>query len=287
VASELYRLLSKTARLEDYVPPPLKVVVLKSLGVYAIVAFLASMTTWGVLPLRANAIGGMGCLPLEYSHESSLFFWIVFVPAFIGFPSCYIGFVTYKVLCGGMLSPLRRLAQRGPAVRPAGQGDACGRASARQARALTMYFARIVVVYFAIWIPCVLILYVFDLRDQWLAFAGGTFAHLQGMVSAGMALSKPDVSLAVLQLYTCSCWSGGVPTGFEDKSEDKFERWGFIRRTRDVMFTMSLRSSPGTSAAGHYGGSFAGGSSAAGHYGSSAQRTDGHDERNDTEGMQR
>jgi len=224
VASELYRLLSKTERLEDYVPPTLRTVVLKSLSMYAIVTFLASSTTWGVLPHRATPIAGMACLPLEYSHESTLFFWIAFIPLFIGIPSCYIGFVTFKVWRGGMLLPSLR---RGTAVRPAGQDKASSRSSPRQARALTIYFARIVVVYLTIWIPSVFFLYVLDMHNAWLAFAGGTIAHMQGIVSGGVALSKPDVGLAVLRLFKCS----------SDSSDDRLGAWGFLRRIRDTNST--------------------------------------------------
>jgi len=196
---------------------------------YAIVTFLASLTTWGVLPHRANAIGGMGCLPLEYSHESTLFFWIAFIPIFIGIPSCYIGFVTFKVLHGGMLLS----SLRGAAVRPAGQDKAASRSSARQAHALTIYFARIVVVYLTIWIPSVFLLYVFDMHNAWVAFGGGTLAHMQGIVSGGMALSKSDVGLAVLRFLKC-----GSPASYEDR----LGHWGFLRRTRRVSNATSSES---------------------------------------------
>jgi len=235
VASQVYRLLVKTKRLENYLPPAPREVVLQCLGMYAIAAFIRSWTLWGVLPHRANAFVGIGCMPMPYSDESIYFFCYAFVPAFIGIPSVYLGFVAFKILRGGMLAP----SQRSSMVRPTGQ-DRASSARTRQARALTIYFSRIIVVYLFMWVPIIFTL-LFDVNNPWLTSIGGTTTHLMGVVSAGMALSKPDILLAVLGLFKC-----GGPN--QDAFEGKLGRWEYFRRTLPPFLASSGTTKYGTSA---------------------------------------
>jgi len=200
VAREVYTLLSKTKNLEDYAPPKTRTVAKQAACVYLISAFCASWTLWGVIPHKANAMGGMGCMPMEYSLESSLFFWLVFIGLSFGLPSLYISSVFFRVQRGGML--LSESSKRSSSVVPAG-GTAPSRERARAARTLTLYFRRISVVYYVLWVPAIFLIYVLDMHHVWIGFVGGSWAHLQGIVSAAMTLTKPDIRHAVLGLFKC------------------------------------------------------------------------------------
>jgi len=85
ITRELYRLLSKTAALENYVPPSGARVVSQVLAVYAYILVLASMPLWG-LPIRVAPLRGLFCMPVEYSPNSTLFLWFLYVPLMAAIP---------------------------------------------------------------------------------------------------------------------------------------------------------------------------------------------------------
>jgi len=199
-AREVYVLLCKSAHLEKYTPPSTKTVLLQIAAVFSFSLFLATWTLWGVLPHQANAIGGLACLPVEYSVASTLFFWLAFAPAFIGIPTVYTLYVAFRVWRGTLITIRPRVSS---AVAPSVFQTRAVRARNRQARALTLYFARIFVVYIGMWLPAVFLIFVLKLHNEWLAWAGGLWSHLQGVVSAGMSLTKPDILVAVLALFGC------------------------------------------------------------------------------------
>jgi len=197
VAREVYRLLSKTAKLETYVPPTTRIVLLQAAGVYTYSAVMASVTTWGVFPHQANAQGGMMCLPTEYLLASSLFGWLVFVPLTLGLPVNYVLFVAFNIWRNGSM----RWSQRSATVSAAGLVSS--RVRVKQIRTLSLYFARIAVVLFGFRLPAIFLLCALDMKSVWFAWLAIMWVHLQGTVSAAMMLTKPDILLAVLGLFKC------------------------------------------------------------------------------------
>ena len=197
VAREVYTLVSKTARLETYVPRTPRTVLLQAAGVYTYAAVMASLTTWGVFPHQANVQGGMVCIPTEYSLAATLFGWLVFIPLAFGLPTNYIVFVAFRIWRDGLMGWSTRSATVSAA------GTASSRAHVKQTRILSLYFARIAVVLFVFRLPAITLLCALDMKSVWFAWSALTWVHLQGTVSAAMMLTKPDILLAVLGLFKC------------------------------------------------------------------------------------
>ena len=116
IAHELHTFLVSTKELRAYSPPSRRKVVLQAACVYAWAAFVASWTLIGRsasgMPHRANAAGGMACLPIEFSTGSTMFFWLVFVPTFIGAPLLYIVYVAVHTWRNKLIDKRRSLASR-------------------------------------------------------------------------------------------------------------------------------------------------------------------------------
>ena len=188
IAYELHGFLKSTTRLVAFRPPTRRRVIVQAMCVYAFAAFVASWTLFGraipSMPHRANAAGGMACLPVEFSVGSTLFFWLLFVPTFIGAPLVYIVYVAVHTWRHKLISPRRSTASR-------------------QAFSLAMYFLRIFICFLVMWVPTIILIYVFDLRLIWLGWAGGTWSHLQGLVAVLLTLTKRDVLRAVATLVCC------------------------------------------------------------------------------------
>jgi len=197
VAREVYTLVSKTARLETYVPRTPRTVLFQTAGVYTYAAVMASLTTWGVFPHQANAQGGMLCIPTEYSLASTLFGWLVFIPLAVGLPTNYIVFVAFRIWRDGSMG----WSTRSSTV--SATGTASSRAHVKQTRILSLYFARIAVVSFVFRLPAITLLCALDMKSVWFAWSALTWEHLQGPVSAAMMVTKPDILLAVLGLLKC------------------------------------------------------------------------------------
>ena len=253
VAREMYTLLRKTARLEDYTPPTPKTVLFQIAAVYLFTFFIASWTLWGVFPHQASGISGLVCVPIEYSFESTRFFWLAFAPVFIGLPTCYIVYVAIRVWAGMLLN----FPYDSSAIVISGLHARAVRARQRQARALTLYFLRIFVVYIGMWLPAVFFIFVLKVNNEWLVWVGGMWAHLQGVVSAGLSLTKPDILVVVLALFGCKrgCCSSeleeelsGSTAGYSASPGRKSFRFQDIWPGMGAWSSMSRSSSKRTSA---------------------------------------
>jgi len=70
---------------------------------------------------------------------------------------------------------------------------------------LVMYFARIIFVFFCIWLPGMIMYYMAYVPDRnssgLLHTVGLLFFSLQAIVSSGLAMSKPDIRQAIIDLY--------------------------------------------------------------------------------------
>ena len=131
IAHELHGFMRATKQLQAYKPPARSRVAAQALCVYVWAAFVASWTLIGRstgMPHRANAVGGLACLPIEYNVSSSFFFWLCFVPTFIGVPLAYIVYVAVHTWWHKLVDPKRSR-------------------QSRQALSLAIYFVRIFVVF--------------------------------------------------------------------------------------------------------------------------------------------
>jgi hypothetical protein len=185
ITQQLHTMLRLSHHRHRYKPPTIIQVTKHALAVYFYCAFLA---TWGLInndnfPYHTGAPFGLACLPMERDTHSTIFFWLFFFPLFVGIPVVYVAYVCYDVLVGSKLLP------------PTGKR-----------RILVVYFFRLIVVFLIMWVPTFILLFIVA---PWVPpsvhFAGGTWSHMQGIVSAGVSLFKPDIGNAVQRFVTCQC----------------------------------------------------------------------------------
>eukprot|EP00566_Odontella_aurita_P018527 CAMPEP_0113528458 /NCGR_PEP_ID=MMETSP0015_2-20120614/1856_1 /TAXON_ID=2838 /ORGANISM="Odontella" /LENGTH=332 /DNA_ID=CAMNT_0000426993 /DNA_START=253 /DNA_END=1251 /DNA_ORIENTATION=+ /assembly_acc=CAM_ASM_000160 len=184
VASNLHDMLRTTSIGRRYEPPKCGRVCREAAAVYVYASFMASWTLIperAEVPIRNDALGGVACLPAEYSLGSTLFFWLLFMPLMMGVPIVYIAWVCYDVYMRGLLPRSGRN------------------------RFLALYFLRLVFVFVIMWLPAVILIFGVAMRNYWISFMGGTWSHLQGLASAAASLTKPDVRMAVQSFVFCQC----------------------------------------------------------------------------------
>mmetsp|Transcript_10825 Transcript_10825/g.33342 ORF Transcript_10825/g.33342 Transcript_10825/m.33342 type:complete len:422 (+) Transcript_10825:92-1357(+) len=233
VAREVHVLLWSTKRLQFYVPPSHRVVVRRCGLVLVFSALVSTWHMWGFLPFRAFPSHGLACVAHEYDTASTFFFWIAYMPAIAFLPCLYAVYIALSCWWHQLLrlegeegalahgfgrsGPLTPRADRSrPPTSPeegaeqepcAPPPDPAARLRLlrrnRQARMLGWYFARIFTVVILMWIPAVIFLIAVRFRTAWGVWLGGAWGHLQGLVSALMCLTKPDVLAAVMSLYRC------------------------------------------------------------------------------------
>ncbi|CAB9531648.1 expressed unknown protein [Seminavis robusta] len=177
-------MLSFSGNRRRYSPPSRQYVTMQAMAVYVYCAFLG---TWGLMekdhfPFHSWSVSGLACVPVARDTNSSLFFWLCFIPLFAGIPFAYIGYICYDIRKRQLMPPSGRR------------------------RMLTIYFGRLIGVFVIMWIPTFVLLWVAGpWLPPWLHFAGGTWSHLQGAVSAGFSLMKPDILNAVKCFLFCRC----------------------------------------------------------------------------------
>jgi hypothetical protein len=182
VAHQLYTMLRFSAQRRRYRPPTRTQVSCHAVLVYMFSAFLG---TWGLIekesfPFHSGTRSGLACLPIEVDERSSLFFWLCFFPLFVGIPCVYVAWVSYDVWRRKLLP------------------------TTGHRRTLTVYFGRLIVVFVFMWLPTFIILFAAgNWLPPWAHWAGGTWSHLQGAVSAGVSLMKPDIMNAVQTFLVC------------------------------------------------------------------------------------
>jgi len=183
IAWRMHDMLRASFARKRYYPPTRYQVFRDAVLVYGYSAMLATLPILNVswLPIKEDAIGGVACLPVEYDIASTLFFWLLFIPLMIGIPIGYICYVCYDVRKRELLPLSGRV------------------------RFLALYFLRIVIVFVGMWLPSIIFIFGVSMRNYHLSVWGGTWSHMQGLVSAAVCMSKPDVKEAVLNFIRCRC----------------------------------------------------------------------------------
>jgi hypothetical protein len=218
IAYQIHTMLRLSHNRRRYRPPTRKQVTMHSLVVYLYTGFLG---TWGLtdnekFPYYAGSASGFACLPREIDTRTSIFFWLCFFPLFAGIPIVYVAYVSYNVFMRKLLPP------------------------SGKRRLLAIYFFRLISAFWIMWIPTLVILFVVTTGvPTSVLFAGGTWSHLQGAVSAGLSLMKPDIKDAVKNFVLCRSCHGNEET---DRSY-LFESWNFSEefQRRSNLFLSLLR----------------------------------------------
>jgi len=184
-AHELYRLLYANKWAKTYVPPS-KCELVRTIGlVFAWSIFVSAWVLFPYWPHQTHIISGMACFPAEYSSASTPFFWGLYIPSILLIPMMYIAGVCVAIWWQGLVK------------------------QASRARALAIFFARITLVFALFWVPSIVLLFGGAGESPWVGWAGGAWGHLQGLASAMLCMTKPDIRAAVLKLpnriASCCC----------------------------------------------------------------------------------
>ena len=135
IVYEVYKLLGFSSLRKRYFPPRRATVAKQAFGVYlyAIAWGLLGIFPISWLPHQTYAWYGFFCFPQEYDRTSTIFYWLVFIPAIMGIPILYISYVCYDIWRRQILPTQGRR------------------------RNLSIYFVRLILVYYIMWTPAILI----------------------------------------------------------------------------------------------------------------------------------
>ena len=172
-------MLRHSHRRQRYKPPTKKRVVVHSLAVYAYSAVLASLSLFHTSVHRHSPVNGLACLPIDFSIQSTLFFWLIYFWLWIGLPIVYVIYVWIDVRRRKLLPKSGRT------------------------RSVAIFFARITFVFLLMWLPTVIAIYIIGASSAWFSFLGGAWSHLQPAVSIGVSLLKGDIREAFLDFVKC------------------------------------------------------------------------------------
>jgi hypothetical protein len=210
VVRQLHLMLTSSFVRRRYNAPTPKQVVCQSIAVYVYATFIASIgildASW--LPHRSDAVSGLACLPVDYSRGSTLFFFLVFFPAFGGVPFVYAVGVSIDIWRRQLMPPTGKR------------------------RLLTMYYMRVMAAFVVMWVPFVITVFFVAGGRPWLSWFGGAWAHLQGPVSGVFVLMKPDITQAYKQLMCCIDLklAGSSRFSLESTGSSMIRRLSSIRR---------------------------------------------------------
>ena len=168
---QVHVMLRHSHRRQRYKPPTKKRVVVHSLAVYGYSAILASLSLFHTSVHRHSPVNGLACLPIDFSTQSTLFFWLVYFWLWIGLPIVYVIYVWIDVRRRKLLPKSGRT------------------------RSVAIFFARITFVFLLMW--------HIGASSAWFSFLGGAWSHLQPAVSIGVSLLKGDIREAFLDFVKC------------------------------------------------------------------------------------
>eukprot|EP00928_Gymnodinium_smaydae_P100179 TRINITY_DN9767_c0_g4_i1.p1 TRINITY_DN9767_c0_g4~~TRINITY_DN9767_c0_g4_i1.p1 ORF type:complete len:609 (+),score=53.29 TRINITY_DN9767_c0_g4_i1:213-1829(+) len=198
MAFETSRIATSAVRLQLYVPPSTKKVLMRIALVYCWAIAVACIPLLSGGHLTYNAAYGLACIPLQVSPLSELFFWIVFVPLAALIPACIISVVSWRtyreILCGLNLS---------------GYQDLYKKVYSRECVLLNEFhdvvvtLGKILVAFSCFWSPSVLFMWAISDVSPYVSFIGGFISHLQGVCGAIIYLTKSDVWAELTTISSC------------------------------------------------------------------------------------
>jgi hypothetical protein len=183
IVYHIHKLLSDSQQRRRYTPPTLRQVIRDSLAVYTYASVWGwiNATNRGWLPHEAHLYRGFACFGMERDLASSILYWFVFMPAFMGVPLLYAGYVLWDIYKRQLLPPLG------------------------QRRALSLFLLRLVFLYFTVCFPFLVLFTIgnFVYVGSWYHYVGSIISHLQGLMSVLFCMTNPDIKKAVVILLTC------------------------------------------------------------------------------------
>ena len=184
ITFELHKMLkmAKTQVItgQRYLPPTPGVITKQACAVYLYTVLLGVATVVPFVPVNERLITGLACLPADFSHMSSVVFYLLFLPLFAVIPVGYVAYAAYDIYRHELLP------------------------TTGKSRLQAFFFGRLVVVYLIFWIPSILFIFVLSpWTNQWITWISGGWSHLQGLVSAIVSLMKPDLYKGFVNFFRC------------------------------------------------------------------------------------
>ena len=183
VVFQIHRMLRHSQNRRRYIPPKHKHVFGHTMLVYAYASFWGFLCGFNIdfLPHSSHLYYGFACMPMEYDRASTLFFWLVYLPLSLGVPLVFAIYVTADILIYRLLPPTGKR------------------------RALSMFLLRLCFLYFAIWLPFLILFLVgnFVVINPLVHWIGAAISHLQGLFSALFCLTNPEIFRSFVILLTC------------------------------------------------------------------------------------
>jgi hypothetical protein len=107
IVFQIHKLLRYSHVRRRYFPPSRKRVAMHAVIVYLYATFWGFLGVWNIqgLPHKTYAYYGFACFSMEYDRASTLFWWLVFVPAFLLIPVTYCSYVIFDIWRRGLLPP--------------------------------------------------------------------------------------------------------------------------------------------------------------------------------------
>lgn len=193
VVFQIHRMLRFSRIRRRYSPPTHRQVFGHAAIVYAYATF------WGILcgfnlkflPHSSHLYYGFACMPMEYNRASSLFFWLVYLPFSLGIPLLFAACVMFDIVRNKLMPPTGKR------------------------RALSMFLLRLCFLYFAIWLPFLILFLVgnFVVINPLIHWIGAAISHLQGLFSALFCLTNKDIHRSFVLLVSCQ------PASTEDRRD--------------------------------------------------------------------
>lgn len=182
IGFELHYMLWSSFRCIRYQPPTRRRATRNSLIVYVWATLMACWSTFGHPKIyRADLTlqHDLVCLPVAFNTKTMLFLWFLFLPLATLLPFFFTVWVVYDVYRND------RLPHKG------------------QRRTLAIYFFRIWIFYALMRMPGTAGFFLVPIENTWITWALGIWGHAQVLVVSIVSLCKPDVALAVRELFTC------------------------------------------------------------------------------------
>jgi len=182
LATELQYMLVSSTKCLRYEPPTHARATKYSLLVYLWSLILALWTSlgydWNIYPAPPQLRQGLVCMPIDGNPLTQWILWTLVAPVTTLGPFLYSFIIAYKV---------RKLLPR--------KG---------QRRTLALYYFRIALGWFVLFIPPYVALVALQTElPKWMVGIAGILGQSQVLVAALCSLYKPDIALAVAQLFAC------------------------------------------------------------------------------------
>jgi hypothetical protein len=187
----------------------------RRVGIHAAIVYTYALA-WGLacgfnlrfLPHSSHLYYGFACMPMEYNTASTLFFWLVYLPFSLGIPVCFAAYVVFDIWCHKLLPPTGKR------------------------RRLSMFLLRLAVLYFAVWLPFLILFLVgnFVVINPFIHWIGAVISHLQGLLSAMFCLTNAEIGRSFVEVVSCGqCTKSGEGGGLEHNSTSLRKSGGSAR----------------------------------------------------------